>query len=74
MPISATKLRSNLYKVLERVAKTGVPVEIEHKGRRLKIVPGEPPDKLSRLKPHPDYLKVEPDSIVHMDWSKEWKP
>lgn len=74
MPISATKLRANLYKVLEQVAKSGVPVEVEHKGRRLKIVPGEQPDKLSRLKPHPEYLKVDPDLIVHMDWSEEWKP
>ncbi len=74
MPISATKLRANLYKVLEQVAKSGVPVEVEHKGRRLKIVPGEPPNKLSRLKPHPGYLKDDPESIVHIDWSEEWKP
>ena len=74
MPISATKLRANLYKVLDRVARSGVPVEVEHKGRRLKIVPGEPMDKIGRLRPHPDCLRVDPESIVHMDWSKEWKP
>jgi len=74
MPMSATKLRANLYRVLEKVAKTGVPVEIVHKGRRLKIVPGQPPDKLSQLKPHPEYLKTDPETIVHMDWSKQWNP
>jgi len=74
MSISATRLRANLYKVLDRVATTGVPVEVEHKGRKIKIVPGEPVGKLARLKPHPDFLKVDPESIVHMDWSKEWKP
>jgi prevent-host-death family protein len=74
MPMSATRLRANLYRILDRVSRTGVPVEIEHKGRRVKIIPGEPTKKLSRLKAHPDFLKVDAESIVHMDWSREWKP
>jgi len=55
------------------VLETGVPVEIERNGKLLKIVPVEAPDKLANLKPRPGYLAVDPDEIVHMDWSKEWR-
>ena len=70
---SATKLRANLYKVLDSVLQSGVPVEIERNGRLLKIVPVEPRNKLANLKPHPGYLTVDPEEIVHMDWSSEWR-
>ena len=74
MRFSATKLRANLYKVLDNVLKTGVPVEINRGGKILRIVPVKPKEKLDNLKPHPDYLTVEPESLVHLDWSKEWRP
>jgi len=74
MRFTATNLRANLYKVLDRVLKTGVPVEINRQGKLLKIVPMKPKAKLDNLKPHPDYLAVKPESLVHTDWSKEWRP
>jgi prevent-host-death family protein len=70
---SATKLRANLYKVLDAVLESGVPVEIERNGKMLKIVPVASPDKLANLKPRPDYLAVDPEEIVHVDWSREWR-
>ena len=73
MAYSVTKLRANLYKVLDTILQTGVPVEIERKGKRLKIVPVDPPDKLVNLKPHPKYIVVDPEEIVHLDWSQEWR-
>lgn len=74
MRYSATKLRANLYKVLDSVIKTGVPVEIARGGKLLKIVPVKPKAKLDNLKPRPNYLATDPESLVHMDWSKEWRP
>jgi len=74
MRYSVSKLRANLYRVLDQVLESGTPVEIERKGKLLKIVPAEQGDKLANLKPHPDYMKCDPESLVHMDWSKEWKP
>ena len=71
---SATKLRANLYRVLDEVLATGIPVEIEREGKLLRIVPAEPFDKLKRLRPHPDYLACDPDELVHLDWSSEWSP
>ncbi|MBI3664683.1 MAG: type II toxin-antitoxin system Phd/YefM family antitoxin [Acidobacteria bacterium] len=71
MRIPATKLRENLYTILDRALRTGVPIEVIRKGRVLKIVPEEKPSKLSRLKKR-DCLVGRPEKIVHMDWLKEW--
>lgn len=73
-PYSVSRLRANLYKVLDRVIETGVPVEVERKGQRLRIVPSETAGRFASLSPHPDYLRSDPESLVHMDWSGEWRP
>lgn len=73
-PYSVSRLRANLYKLLDRVLETGVPVEVERRGRRLRIVPGEPEGRLVNLSPHPDYLRCDPEDLVHLDWSGEWRP
>jgi hypothetical protein len=72
MAYSASRLRADLYRVLDHVLETGVPAEIERKGRRLKIVVAEGTDRLANLKPHPDYLRGDPEELVHLDWFDEW--
>jgi antitoxin (DNA-binding transcriptional repressor) of toxin-antitoxin stability system len=69
--MSATKLRTNLYAILDEVLETGKPVEIIRKGRRLKIVPDQPVRKTDGLVPHPGVLD-DPEAIVHLDWSGLW--
>lgn len=71
MKITASKLRENIYNILDQALETGVPVEVERKGRILKIVPESKPSKLAKLKKR-DCLVGDPESIVHMDWLKEW--
>lgn len=73
-PYSVSRLRANLYRLLDRVLKTGVPVEVQKEGRRLKIVPVEDVSRLDSLKPRPQYLNADPESLVHLDWSAEWRP
>ncbi len=72
--ITASKLRENVYRILDEIIKTGKPVHIERNGHKLKILPEEEEivNKLDNLKRRP-YLKGSPDEIVHLDWSKEWK-
>jgi len=72
MPFTASKLRENIYRVLDEVLATGVPAEITRKGRRLQIVPVDGPDKLANLKKR-NVLKGDPEDIVHLDWSSEWQ-
>lgn len=73
-PYSVSRLRADLYRVLDRVLETGVPVEIERNGKRLRIVPAEREGRLKNLTPHPEFLRADPESLVHMDWSDEWRP
>jgi hypothetical protein len=70
---SVSRLRANLYRLLDRVIETGVPLDVERKGRRLRIVPTEGGGRLADLKPNPDYLAADPESLVHLDWSDEWR-
>lgn len=76
MRITASKLRENIYRLLDQVVETGVPVEVERRGKRLRIVPVDdvPKSKLDRLEPHPDAILGDPADLVHLDWSAEWKP
>jgi len=71
MTYTATKLRQNLYNILDSVIDNGVPVEIERKGVILKIIPEKIVSKWDRLESH-NIIKGDPESIVSMDWSKEW--
>lgn len=74
MVVTASELRQNIYKLLDQVLETGVPLEIERKGRRLRLAPIDGPAKLDRLVGHPDYLDGDPEELVHVDWSGEWRP
>ena len=71
MKVTASKLRENIYNILDQALETGVPVEVERKGRILKIVPETKPSKLAKLKKR-DCIVGDPESIVHMDWLNEW--
>jgi hypothetical protein len=73
-PYSASRLRADLYRLLDRVLETGVPLEVERRGRRLKIVAADSPRRLANLARDPTYLVADPDDLVHVDWSGEWRP
>ena len=72
MHVTASKLRQNIYKLLDRVLETGEPLEIMRKGALLQIVPLKRKQKIKKLKRR-EIMACEPDSIVHMDWSDQWK-
>jgi hypothetical protein len=73
MAISATQLRQDVYRILDQVLESGCPVEIERGGRRLRIVPVDGGSKLDRLIER-DVIVGDPEELVHIDWSGEWRP
>jgi prevent-host-death family protein len=73
MAITASALRQNVYKILDRVAETGVPEEIVRRGKMLKIISVEKKSKLANIKKRP-IIKGDPEELVHMDWSHLWRP
>lgn len=71
--LTPSRLRQNLYRILDRVLETGEPVKIARRGKRLRIVRDADARKLDALKHHPDYLRTDPEDLVHIDWSDEWR-
>jgi antitoxin (DNA-binding transcriptional repressor) of toxin-antitoxin stability system len=71
MRITASKLRENIYQILDEAVRTGVPIEVIRKGAVLRIVPEKRVSKLSRLKKRKGF-EGDPDCVIGMDWSKEW--
>jgi len=74
MPLTASKLRANIYRLLDQVLESGIPLEVERRGRLLRIVPEGSGTPFDRLPKRPDYLTCDPDELVHLDWSGEWRP
>jgi prevent-host-death family protein len=72
--MKATNLRKDLFKVLDRAARTGRPVEIESKGRKFRIISLEPLDIFSKLEKHPDVFSGDLDDLIRIDWMTEWHP
>jgi hypothetical protein len=72
--LTASQLRADVYRVLDRVLESGIPAEIERKGRVLRIVPEAMPSRLTRLVERPTFIKGDPDDLAHLDWSAEWRP
>jgi prevent-host-death family protein len=78
MTISATKLRADLYRVIDDVIKKGVPVEVELRGRKVRIVPAEPRDKLVGLVKRPGVIVGDPGRLPRINtfdekkWRQKW--
>lgn len=76
MTVTASALRKDIYQLLDQVLATGKPLTVKRKNGTVKIVPDQPVSrisKLERLQKH-DCIVGDPEDLVHMDWSKEWKP
>ena len=71
MRVTASKLREDIYRLLDQVATTGAPLEVVRKGKLLRIVPETPVPKLSRLTKRKAF-KGNSDDIIHMNWLREW--
>ena len=73
--ITASKLRENVYRILDEVLETGIPVEINRRGKKLKIVRAKETESswLDDLPERPDVIAGDPEDLVHIDWSKEWR-
>jgi len=72
MNITATKLRENIYKLLDMVLDKGISLKIKRKGRVIVISSEKENSIFDRLEKH-NAIVGDPEEIVHMDWSKEWK-
>lgn len=73
--ITASQLRQNIYRILDEVIETGRPVEIERKGKVVRIETERQEKSIfETLTPHPGSIVGDSEDLVHVDWSQEWKP
>jgi hypothetical protein len=70
MEVTATELRQNLYKILDRVAESGEDVIVRRKGRILRIKGEKSVSRFDSLVPH-DIIVGDPDELVSLKTS-EW--
>ena len=73
MTVTVSGLRQNIYRLLDQVIETGQPLDVKRGDRLLKIVVEKPASKLARLSRH-KCIRGNPEDLVHLDWSREWKP
>jgi prevent-host-death family protein len=71
--ITPTELRANIYKLLDEVLETGLPLEIKKGDQRLRIVPVEKADKFQNLIARPGVIQGDPDELVAIGWEHEVK-
>lgn len=69
--ITVTELRGNIYKLLDEVLNTGIPIEINKGGKKLRIMPLGKPNKLQNLVSRPNVIMGNPDDLVDISWEKE---
>lgn len=70
--MTASALRRDIYRILDRVIETGEPVVVERKGRHIRISAEEAPSRLDSLVLRPDVVIGDSADFVHLDWSSEW--
>lgn len=74
MAISASQLRQDVYRLLDQVLRTGVPLEVERKGQLLRITPADAGSRLERLPVVDDLVTGDPADLASVDWSASWRP
>lgn len=80
MRVTSTEFRKNLFQIVERAIQ-GEFVEVLHKGRVVRLVPGDKPSKMSRLIPRDtmhgtsedlDLGQRQLDDEMRTLWEEKW--
>lgn len=72
-PITLAALRNQLFKIVDRVIETGIPVQIERKGHKLLIVLEEKKSKFDNLKKR-SCIVGDPNELIDLkvgEWNEE---
>jgi hypothetical protein len=73
MVVTPSKLRENLYNLLDSVIEKGELLEISRKGKLLRIVPEQRPSRLDKIVAK-NITIASDDELINTPWEKEWKP
>ena len=78
MIVSVTKLRKELFKLMDQIAQSGEPVFVERNGIKIKISRDESSEisKFDRIKEFQgeSVLKCPIEEIENIEWDSVWEP
>ena len=69
--LTPTELRGDIYRILDEILDTGVPVEVVKGSRKLVIAPAERTDKLRNLTKKNGFIKGDPEDLANVTWEAE---
>lgn len=69
--ITVTELRGNIYKLIDEIIDTGIPLEIKKGDKKLRILPVQEKKKLDNLKKRPDVIIGQVTDLPDIHWDKE---
>jgi hypothetical protein len=72
--LTATHLRAELFRTLDRVVATGEAVEVERPGGVVRISAANSGSRLARLSPHPGTISGNPEDLASLGWEDTWQP
>lgn len=70
--VTPTELRSNVYRILDRVLDSGEAQEIVRNGRKLLIVPAQPKRRRLGDLPRRKITRGSFDDLVDASWEDAW--
>ncbi|MDD3323649.1 MAG: hypothetical protein PHN38_00800 [Sulfurospirillaceae bacterium] len=73
MVVTPSKLRENLYNLLDSVLEKGELIEISRKGQILRIVAQKRPLRFDNIIPK-KITSAEDKDLINVDWEDGWKP
>lgn len=71
--VTPTELRSDIYRLLDEILATGIPLEIKKGDKKLRVVPVLPVSKFQNLIERPEAICGNPDELVDIHWEDEVK-
>lgn len=74
MRVTPSRLRADIYNLIDRVIETGEPLEIERRGVIVRLVPPRAATWLDGLQRRTGVVSGDPEDLVHVDWSDQWSP
>src|SRR5699024_34212 len=71
-PVTASELRKNVYRLIDRTLETGEPLEIRRGGRTLRLVPDAgATDRLGAIHTNPEVIAGAAEEWVSIHWPHE---
>lgn len=72
--LTATHLRTKLFKTLDQVIATGEAVEIRRPGGWVRLQASTSGNRLARLRPHPGTVVGDAHNLADQSWADTWHP